>query len=481
MRGAISLLCLTLVAGLSSCTLTARARPQPTPAPAASAAASPAASPSAQASAAATPTVAVSEALTFFGTVMPAQDADLSFGTQGIVARVLVKEGDQVQPGDLLAVLDTRALDQQVAQAEANLASARAGRVALDEGPSEAQLQAAQAQVRQAEIGLAQAQVAQPQTVEAARAAVAQAQASLQQTRDALSAQKTQAEQRMFQAAEAVVQAQAAYSQAYWNEEFVERTGANPNQPYATLPNGEQIPNDLADIQKLPYSTALKQAAAQLRSSEQALEAARIEFENARQAEITGIAQAEQQLAQTQTNLNKLQLDGNSDQIAAAQVSVDQANANLRQLYASPRQSDLARAAASVQAATAALEGARVARASAELYAPFAGTIGQVNISPGAPSSPAAGPPIYLVDISALHVDVPVSDVLIGRVQLGQRATISADALPGRSFAGEVSYIAPSATVSGNVRTYTVRLAIADPAGMRAGMSVQVAFESSGA
>ena len=69
------------------------------------------------------------------GQVKPAQDTSLNFSTSGIVAQVLVKEGQPVQQGATLAKIDTTDLDQQVLQAEANLKSAQAALSALKAGP----------------------------------------------------------------------------------------------------------------------------------------------------------------------------------------------------------------------------------------------------------------------------------------------------------------------------------------------------------
>src|SRR5437016_9610317 len=71
------------------------------------------------------------------GQVKPAQDTNLNFSTSGIVAQVLVKEGQQVQQGTTLATIDTTDLDQQVLQGEANLKSAQAALSALKAGPKE--------------------------------------------------------------------------------------------------------------------------------------------------------------------------------------------------------------------------------------------------------------------------------------------------------------------------------------------------------
>ena len=85
------------------------------------------------------------------GEIKAAQDSDLVFQAQGTVATVNVKEGAAVKKGDLLAILDTRAFDQQLHQAEAALANAKAQQDALTEAPRAADAAAAAAQVRQAQ------------------------------------------------------------------------------------------------------------------------------------------------------------------------------------------------------------------------------------------------------------------------------------------------------------------------------------------
>ena len=52
------------------------------------------------------------------GSIMPEATVDLSFGTSGTVATVKVTVGDQVKKGDVLATLDTTALQLKVTQAE---------------------------------------------------------------------------------------------------------------------------------------------------------------------------------------------------------------------------------------------------------------------------------------------------------------------------------------------------------------------------
>src|SRR3954464_996080 len=60
------------------------------------------------------------------GSVEPVQSSHLTFGVAGRIDNVLVKEGQSVHEGDIIATLDPRELDQQVLQAKANVAKAEA-------------------------------------------------------------------------------------------------------------------------------------------------------------------------------------------------------------------------------------------------------------------------------------------------------------------------------------------------------------------
>jgi RND family efflux transporter MFP subunit len=107
------------------------------------------------------------------GKVVPAQSAALNFTSSGVVAAVLVKEGDMIEKGASLARLDTRDRELKVAQAEAVQAQAqahldkllgeqRAGNLDAAEAgvaSAEASLAALKADPRASDLGLAKAQV----------------------------------------------------------------------------------------------------------------------------------------------------------------------------------------------------------------------------------------------------------------------------------------------------------------------------------
>jgi HlyD family secretion protein len=394
---------------------------------------------------------------------------------QGTVAQVLVKEGDTIKEGDLLAVLDTRALDQQLQQAEAALASAQANEAALTEAPRDYDLTAARAQVVQAQAALEAVRTGpKQQDIATAEAGLTGAQVNLQATRDRLSLTKTQAELQMQQAAEALTQAQARYAQAKYNWEFAQGTGNDPIVPDSVNAQGRAVDNKVSDGQRESYYAAFVQAEASLRAAEKAIELARVAYDSARQAEVTGIQAAEQQVRQAELALEKLKLPADRDKVAAAQAGLAQARAAQERLNPNPRDSQKAQVSAQIAQAQAALELARINRERAELRAPFDGIVAQINIDPGDPSSTGTLPAIQVVDISELHVDVQISDVDIGKVKPGQAAEVRVDAAPGTVFVGVVDYIAPTATATGAIRTFLVRITLEDPAGLRAGMNARV-------
>lgn len=413
------------------------------------------------------------------GQIIAAREASLSFMTSGQIVEVRVEEGAQVKQGDVLAVLDMRQLDSAIQQAEAAVASAKAQQTALTDAPRPADVRVARAQVRQAEISLAQARNSQTQTVRSSESSLNVAQTGLQQTRDQLSAAKTQAETGVSQATQALIQAQAAYAKAKSDWEFVQDTGNDPQQPSVGVnpQTGEKIENNVENSQRETYYAAFVQAEAALRTAEQAVQQAQVDFDTARQAEITGIASAEQQVVQAQAGLDQVRVPEGESQVALAQANVELAQAQLAQLNPSPTQSQKKQVAAAIAQAEAALTQARLNREYGELRAPFDGLVTTMAIESGEVVAPGT-PVIDMFDTSSFRFEAPIADFDITRVQQGQQVRIRVDALPEELFTGAVSYISPSVTTQGNVRTYTVRVDLEDAEGVRVGMSGQMVLET---
>lgn len=67
----------------------------------------------------------VSEELTLSGTISPSGTSELAFGSDGTVARVRVEQGEDVEQGQVIAVLDRASLQAAVDRARSDLAEAK--------------------------------------------------------------------------------------------------------------------------------------------------------------------------------------------------------------------------------------------------------------------------------------------------------------------------------------------------------------------
>ncbi len=104
-------------------------------------------------------------------------------------------------------------------------------------------------------------------------------------------------------------------------------------------------------------------------------------------------------------------------------------------------------ARAQAEVATARLDVARAELARTRLYAPFAGTVAEINGEVGeyvtpSPVGIATPPAIDLIDTTCLFVEAPIDEVDAGRVRVGLPARVALDAFPDRTFPGHVRRVA---------------------------------------
>ncbi|WP_129671921.1 efflux RND transporter periplasmic adaptor subunit [Candidatus Chloroploca sp. Khr17] len=446
------------------------------------------------------------------GSVEPRVQANLAFGlASGRVVEVLVSTGDRVAAGDMLVRLDDRQLTAARDASAAALARAEADLIAVKEGATEAQIAEASAQIQAAQGSLVQTQgTVTAADVSAARAAVeeararlavieagprddartraastlAEAQADLERQRSALSAAKEQAGKNVETRANAVRNAQSAYSTAYWDLEHVKTYETDPR----TL-------RSLTDAQTQDYVVALERATLALADAEAALRQADVEYQNAIQNEISGLASAEARVQAAQTDLDTLLTGAEADvrasaraqlaraeaelarltgaqrsgAIAAQAGNVEAARARLEQLTADPQVSDLARAEAGVAQARAQLDQAQIQLDDTILRAPFDGVVASLNVAPGETVGNTV--PLVLIDVSRFLVKVTVDEVDIARVQLGQSVQVLLDAL-GETLPGTVVSLESLPQTGSSVTAYQVTVEIdPDDSALKPGMT----------
>lgn len=122
----------------------------------------------------------------------------------------------------------------------------------------------------------------------------------------------------------------------------------------------------------------------------------------------------------------------------------------LYQLERVPNPDDLAAAQAHLQAAQATVN-------SLTLTAPYDGEVTSVNYLPG-DTVDTKTTAVVIVDRSKLNVDLQVDESNVVQLHVGDKATISLEALSSLALTGSVSYINPIGTSSQGVVNYDVRV-----------------------
>ncbi len=167
----------------------------------------------------------------------------------------------------------------------------------------------------------------------------------------------------------------------------------------------------------------------------------------------------------------------------ARMEALRQTRAVTQQEYESAFQVAASARAAVVRARTN-LQLARERRNDVTIRAPIAGTIITDNVEPGqiiasATGNVSGGTVLFtMADLREMQVRTYVSETDIGQIQPAQRAQVTVEANPGRTFRGEVYKIEPLAVVEQNVTSFPVLVRIANPDDLlKPGMTAEVAVE----
>ena len=362
------------------------------------------------------------------GDIQPQREAQLSLSVAGTVDEVLVREGSEVQAGDVLVQLDTAALERAVATAEQNLIIQEANLAELMDDASDADLASSQASVDSAQANLENVlDGADAYDIDAARASLVSAQAAYADLLDGPDPDDTAQALANLRNAEAdLAQAQANYDEVAWH----------------------------SNIGQMPQSLALEQAT-------NSYEVALANYNNATEdATNEQLKQARSSIAQADASLQRLLDSPSAAEIAAAESQLAQAEATLANLLDGASTEKIAIYQAQVQQARINLAAAQENLADASLLAPFAGVITAVHVAEG---EMANGLAAELVDTDSLEVVLSVDEVDIGDLAVGQAAIITLETWPGEEIAGEIVSIAPKSSASNSaIVAYEVRLSLGE-------------------
>ena len=142
---------------------------------------------------------------------------------------------------------------------------------------------------------------------------------------------------------------------------------------------------------------------------------------------------------------------------------------------------DYANARAEVVRAKVAVDDAQNQMDDTNVRAPISGTIIEKLVERGqvisSPTRDVGGGTVLLrmADLGLVQVRTLVDETDIGKIQVGQRATVTVDAYPNRPFEGTVLKIEPQAITEQNVTMFPVQVRIDNRAGLlRPGMNAEV-------
>jgi membrane fusion protein (multidrug efflux system) len=163
--------------------------------------------------------------------------------------------------------------------------------------------------------------------------------------------------------------------------------------------------------------------------------------------------------------------------LASAEAQLALSGANYKRSQTLAKRDNLSQAAldeafARMKIDEAAVAVARTAVDKTQVRAPFAGSIGLRRVSPGAYVQAGAD----IVNLESLHplkADFRVPELFSADLKRGQPVRLSVDAVPGRSFDGEVMAVDPQVDVAG--RSMLLRARVPNPDGtLRPGMFARV-------
>jgi HlyD family secretion protein len=334
----------------------------------------------------------------------------------GRVEDALVDEGDEVEEGQLVILLDTSLLEAQRGEAEAAVAAARANLERVQAGARPGEVQTAEALLEQAIAARDGAELAWRDA------------AALRDNPQQLSAQIDKARTQVELAKRGVTQAQAQLQTRTIQRDAY--AGAGDDQSKTTYAALDQ---------------QVQAAAAAVAVAEETVVGATTQLDNL-----------------LEMRSNPVILDAAANEARArydeAVAAVEVAQASLDALLARPTSEEVAVAQAQVSQAEAALGILQVQLDKMSLRSPLSGLVSNRSIHVGETAS-AGATLMTIANLEEVKLTVYIPENRYGRIQLGQQVDVEVDSFPGQIYQGEVVYISSEAEFTPrNVQTKEERV-----------------------
>jgi multidrug efflux pump subunit AcrA (membrane-fusion protein) len=383
----------------------------------------------------------VQETVTASGNVSSADTSAVNFATSGTLTEVDATVGETVTAGQVLGKIDPTQAQAALNAAEDSLTAAN-DNLAIAQGGNETPPQQAQDAFS---MSTAQTQVNNAQT------ALATAEAT--QTSDATTLQAA------YNAAFATLQAN------------IKQCAANPKSFYCTAAQG---PNGSAFAAEASALNALNNAATK---------------------DAQSVASAQSAVTSASNNLTSTQLSINTKQyvspsaLAQDQAAVAQAQSTVNQDQKTLAETTItAPIAGTITAVSGSVGGTVSASGTTTTASAGTGTSSGTGTSTGggtggtgasatsssSSSSTSSSSFVTIADTTHLVVAAAFAEADASKVAVKQPATVTLSALPSTTVTGAVTAVSPTATVTSNVVTYVVTIALTNPpADVKSGMTAE--------
>lgn len=402
------------------------------------------------------------------GTLDAVKAVEVKSRVSGRLAQLLVEEGDRVEKGQLIAVIDPKETQLQVERDSASLSGAQSG-------------------AARAAIDIAQRKVTAKEDLVQARARVAQLELEL-------GIQPTLTTQAIQSAQTAYNTASQAREQLVRTTQPLERTGAETELREATSSHTIAL-NELKRRQELlakgfVAQRSVEEASLQVDQVKARLARAQDKMDRLDMQQKLELQQADERVRQANTDLerakaNRIQDSVKRKEFETAQSAVRKAEIALRDVEALSRSRD--QQLASVRQLQSVVSESQRQLGETEIRAPISGIVTQKLVQEGelvaSISGFSAGSTIVRIeDRGQLMVKLDINEIDVARIATGMPASIQVDALPDTPLSGKVAKIAPSSRAAGApaqqsadaVVKYEVEIWLdSAPEGVRSGMSAK--------
>ena len=402
-------------------------------------------------------TTTVVSTVTGTGQVESTDQVDIKPVADGQLVSVPVQLNQQVAKGQTLGIVDQTSAANTVAQAKASLQQAQANYDNLMAGATSNSIQAQQLAIQAAQLALDQAKQSFSNTKAAQQLAVNKALTSM--LNDSLTATPSN------NLSTASVTVSGNYSGTTQGSYTISTYESGSGQYYSSSglgsgnaiiqrgiaqPIGNGLYISFGSTGTIDPSTTWTINLPNTQGSS---------YLNDLNAYNTAIQNQQQALQQAQNAIDN------------AQNALDKANNSYQTTIAPPTDASIASAKAQITSAQAQLDNAETSYQNTILTAPFNGTVAALDFKVG--DKITAGTTFATIITNQQLAQVTLNEVDVAKVKLGQKATLTFDAVNGLQITGTVAEVDTIGTVSQGVVSYGVQIAMdtGDPR-IKPGMSV---------